>query len=336
MINSLGSALTINVYGIMAALSAVLAMTIAIFASLRTRTLGGKSLALINYSLATWSFFAALNYFSVDIAVKTFWLKFTYLGVVSLPVFLLFIALEYSRLEGWFHWKSIFGFFIIPLISLVMIFTNDWHHLVYAKMVLSPDSPFLQVSFGWYFWVGVAGYSYLLMVSCVAILIQVAWQNISLYRPQIILLLFSILIPVFGNVLFLLKLLPFQMDPTSILFSITCALFALGIFRFRLLDLVPIALRQVVESMSDVVLVLDLLDRLVYMNPAAVQILGQEQKKLIGQPAIRALPALCASLDGKHIPTEPRPGISLVSSGILRQCARKSCQAAKGKVPRRL
>jgi PAS domain S-box-containing protein len=254
----------------------------------------------------------------VDFATKVFWLKFTYLGIVSLPVFLLFIALEYNRSDGWFNRKSILALFIIPLISLLMIFTNDWHHLVYAKMVMSPDSPFLQVSFGWYFWVCVAGYSYLLIISSVFILIQVAWQNISLYRPQIILLIFSILIPVIGNVLFLLKLLPFQMDPTSILFSITCALFALGIFRFRLLDLVPIALRQVVESMGDVVLVLDQLDRLVYMNPAAMQTLSQGRKKLIGQPAIQVLPALNVFLVREPICAEPRPEISLVSSGSLR------------------
>ncbi len=319
MINNLVSAITINVYGLLAAMAAILALTMAIIASARTRILGGKSLALITSSLAIWSFFAALNYLSVDIAIKIIWQKFTYLGVLSLPVFLLFIALEYNGSIGWWlNWKRIGMLFIIPLISWLLVLTNEWHHLVYTEIAASPVGPFLRVSFGWYFWVGVAGYSYLLVFSCVVILAQTAWQNISIYRPQIILLLFSIFVPVAGNVLFLLKLLPIYMDPTSILFSITCALFALGIFRFRLLDLVPVALHQVVESLGDVILVMDQLDRLVYMNPAAVQIFGQERTKLIGQPAIQALPALTAIADRNHMTAEPRSGISLVSSGSLR------------------
>ena len=316
MINSLFSAFTINIYGILAALAALLALSIAIVASGRTKTLGGRSLALINISVATWSFFAALNYLSVEVALKIWWLKFTYLGILSLPVFLLMIALEYNGSIGWWlNWKRIGMLFIIPLISFLLGLTNEWHHLVYAEITASPVGPFLRVSFGWYFWVGVAGYSYLLILSCVLILTQVAWQNISIYRRQIILLLFSIFVPAIGNMLFLLKLLPIYMDPTSILFSITCALFALGIFRFRLLDLVPVALHQVVESLADIILVVDALDRLVYINPVAAIILGRERAKLIGQPVTQVLPAL---VDRQTRSAGPRTSLSLVNSGSLR------------------
>ena len=76
---------TINIYGLLAALSALLALSMVIVASGRTKTLGGRSLALINVSVATWSLFAALNYLSVDLALKIWWLKFSYLGVLSLP-----------------------------------------------------------------------------------------------------------------------------------------------------------------------------------------------------------------------------------------------------------
>ncbi|MEI7848586.1 MAG: histidine kinase N-terminal 7TM domain-containing protein [Chloroflexota bacterium] len=316
MSNTLPPFLMINTFGILAAISAILALAVALFASILAKTSGGRLLALINYSLATWSFFSALNYLSVDLAAKTLWLKLAYPGALSLPVFLLLFALDYYGSVGWFHWKRISLLFIIPLISWLLILTNEWHHLVYAQIATSPTSPFLQVSPVWYFWVGVAGYSYLLIFFCVAILVQVVWQSTGLYRPQIILLIFSILIPVAGNVFFLLKLLPTWLDPTFILLS-TCVLFALGIFRFQLLDLVPFALRQVVERLDEVVLVLDQKDRLVYMNLAAERLLGQEPKKLIGQPAIQALPALAAIVERD---ASSSVGISLVSSGSVRHC----------------
>jgi PAS domain S-box-containing protein len=318
MLNSLVSALAINEYSILAAISAIMALTVAIIASVRTKTLGGRSLALINLSLATWSIFSALNYLSVDIAIKIMWLKFSYLGVLSLPVFLLFIALEYNHSVGWFHWRRVFVLFIIPFVSCLMIFTNDWHHLVYAEISTVHGDPFLHVRFGWYFWVAVAGYSYLLIFSCLAILVQLAWQNISIYRAQINLMIFSILVPTIGNFLFLSKLLPLPIDPTAILFTITCSLFTLGIYRFQLLDLVPIALKQVTESMGDGILVVDQASRLVYMNPVAVQIFGQGRTKLIGQPAMQALPALTAIMERDPMTTYPHTEISLASSGSLR------------------
>ena len=319
MSNTLPPFLIINTYGILAAISAILALTVALFASILAKTSEGRLFALINYSLATWSFFSALNYLSVDLAAKTLWLKLAYPGALSLPVFLLLFALDYYGAGAWLHWKRISMLFSIPLISWLLILTNEWHHLVYAQIATSPVFPFLQVSPVWYFWVGVAGYSYLLVIFCVAILIQLAQQNTGLYRPQIMLLIFSILIPVIGNMFYLLKLLPTWLDPTFILLS-TCVFFALGIFRFQLLDLVPFALRQVVERLDEVVLVLDQKDRLVYMNPAAAQILGQQPQKLIGQPAIQALPALAAIVEREQVRASSSVGISLVSSGSLRHC----------------
>ena len=166
MINNPVPAITINLYGLLAAVAALLALTMAIIASARTRILGGRSLALIASSLAIWSFFAALNYLSADIATKIMWQKFTYLGILSLPVFLLFIAQEYNgSIEWWLHWKRSIALFIIPLISWLLVLTNERHHLVYVEIAASPVGPFLRVDFGWYFWVGVAGYSYLLVFS---------------------------------------------------------------------------------------------------------------------------------------------------------------------------
>jgi PAS domain S-box-containing protein len=58
---------------------------------------------------------------------------------------------------------------------------------------------------------------------------------------------------------------------------------ALSLFRFRLLDVVPVARENVIEDMADGVVVLDLQDRVVDMNPAAEHFLGCSARKAIGR-----------------------------------------------------
>jgi PAS domain S-box-containing protein len=58
---------------------------------------------------------------------------------------------------------------------------------------------------------------------------------------------------------------------------------ALSLFRYRLLDVVPVARENVIEDMADGVVVLDLQDRVVDMNPAAEHYLGCSARKAIGR-----------------------------------------------------
>ena len=60
---------------------------------------------------------------------------------------------------------------------------------------------------------------------------------------------------------------------------------AWSLFRFRLLDITPVARHIMVESMSDAVIVLDKYNRITDLNPAAQRLLGHTLSELVGQPA---------------------------------------------------
>ncbi len=85
-------------------------------------------------------------------------------------------------------------------------------------------------------------------------------------------------------------------DVSPIIFSASGIIIALGIFRYRLFDLVPIARNKVIEAMKNFVIVIDATDVVVDLNPAAAELLnaGGEQS-LIGKP-IRLLSEELASL----------------------------------------
>jgi PAS domain S-box-containing protein len=77
------------------------------------------------------------------------------------------------------------------------------------------------------------------------------------------------------------------LDLTPVAFTISALLFAWALFRYRLLDVVPVARDAVVASMSDVVVVIDLQNRIVDINPAGQQALGRTAKEIVGQPVER-------------------------------------------------
>ena len=71
-------------------------------------------------------------------------------------------------------------------------------------------------------------------------------------------------------------------DLTPLTFILSELLFAWNIFRFQLLDLVPVVRDLVFENMGEGVLVLDPADRIVDINPAGARMLGINKAFAIG------------------------------------------------------
>jgi PAS domain S-box-containing protein len=77
---------------------------------------------------------------------------------------------------------------------------------------------------------------------------------------------------------------------TPFSFTVTGLAFAWGLYRFHLLDLVPVAREAIIESMSDAILVLDLQNRIVDLNPAAQRLIGRTSQEAIGQQGTDVFP----------------------------------------------
>ncbi len=253
----------------------------------RQRAAAGKiPLAWLMIAAAVWSFAAALEAASVGIPAKVFWSKVQYIGTVSAPVLFLIFILEYVRLDKQLTRRNLILLWLIPVITLLMAVTNDWHGLVWSSFTPSPDdSTILIYGHAAWFWI-FAAYSYLLIMGGVLYLIWAIIRFPKMFRRQIGILLAGAAVPIVGNVIYLAGLSPVAgLDLTPITFSITGLILALGIFRFQLFELVPMARDILIESMSDSLLVLDDQNRIVDINPAFEQLIGVSVKSAIGQPA---------------------------------------------------
>src|SRR6266511_439847 len=94
----------------------------------------------------------------------------------------------------------------------------------------------------------------------------------------------ALILPFLFNILYNFNIGPFgRVDLTAFAFVLAVVVVVWGIFRLRLLDIVPVARSRIVETMQDGVVVLDAYQRIVDLNPAAQSILGHTARQSIGR-----------------------------------------------------
>jgi PAS domain-containing protein len=278
-------------YSYLLVLVAVVAVVVAFYGWRRRGTPGAVALVALMASVFVWSIEYAFEIAVVGLPAKTFWARVEYFGIASVPLAWLAFSLQYTRREGWLKGRKIALLAALPLLTLLLIWTNEAHGLIWsATRVAESGSPVLAVDYGAGFWVHWT-YAYLLLLIGTVLLISRLTRSMSIYRKQSVALLLAALAPWVGNGTYVLGLSPVvNLDLTPFAFLFTGIAIALGLFRFRLLDLVPVARDNVIEGMRDGVVVADLQGRVVDLNPAARRILGRETSETVGLPVARLVP----------------------------------------------
>jgi PAS domain S-box-containing protein len=248
---------------------------------------GAASFALYALAQASMTLGYIFELPSASLEAKIFWDNTQFVGMLVAPMATLAFALQYTG-RKLSHPKRVWGTLtIVSLISLLLVFTDDWHGLIRSEAWLVPGEPFsaLAYDFSPSFW-AIAMYAYGVILSGLFILASEFIHPQRLYRDQVGTILIGVLVPLVGMALTLLDItLTFQRDTTPFTFAIGNLVIAWGLFRYRLFNVVPVARDQVIESMNDIVVVLDAQGRVVDLNPAAQEMIGRTASGLIGQPA---------------------------------------------------
>jgi PAS domain S-box-containing protein len=276
-----------NPYVLPLVIAAALSAALALYVWRRRPAPGAGPLTLLILAVAEWSLGYALELGSADFSAKIFWSNVNFLGIVIVPVAWLAFALQYTGREKWLTRRNMVMLAIEPLVTLLLAWTNEAHGLFRSDVRLDASGSFLMLAptYSAGFWVH-AVYSYLLLLLGTFLLVQTFVRSPHLYRRQAGALLVGALAPWVGNALYLSGSSPFpHLDLTPFAFTLTGLAIAWGLFRFRLLDIVPVARDAVVESMADAVIVMDVQDRIVDFNPAARRIIGHTPSEAVGQPA---------------------------------------------------
>lgn len=178
--------------------------------------------------------------------------KFIYIGTCFLPVAIFFTGLIFAKTKITFK-KRYLLFFIVPALSLIVLWTNDYHHLfykTYSYLYLSDCEvgPYMIIH---------NIYSYTLLLLGVLQMIKATSKNSGSFSKQSLLLILGISIPLITNILGTFKIIPMTVYMTPMSFALTMICFAFAIFKFQFLGIAPIAVQIIANRISDSYLVLN-------------------------------------------------------------------------------
>ena len=163
---------------------------------------GGMWLFLMILAAIEWTLADFMDVSSYGLAVKTLWGKISYFGSSSLAVFLLLFALEYTQRGKWITRRKVLLLMIVPALSWVVAFSNDWHHLLWSSFSYVSDTiNVLIYAHGPLYWV-ITAYIYAVILAATWFLIGFAFRNSELYRLQSIGILTATLIPYLGELVY--------------------------------------------------------------------------------------------------------------------------------------
>ena len=185
---------------------------------------------------------------------------FVYIGTCFLPVCLLFTSIVFSKTKIKFK-KSYLLLFVVPILSLLILWTNDYHHLFYIKYSINLN----ETQYGPYLFIH-SVYSYLLLLIALIRLIKYSIKNAGFFSKQSLLIILGTLIPLVVNIISYLGIINSNVYVTPITFTIAVFFFVIAIFKFKFLSIAPIALQRVVDRISDGYLVLNEDNKIIDFN----------------------------------------------------------------------
>lgn len=271
----------------------------AAYALTRRHIQGARMLGLMMLALAGWLGLTPVFMLSPTAEVARFIETYVRYAFISLfPILFVGFALEYTaRLRLLRIWLA--GGWIAPaLIHVIHWIDPTW-------MVLTMD--IAQVGPYWMTQVFVPGTGYTLMIATmyamfalgIIVLIQHFRFAPQLNRLQIRSLVIACSIPLWVNLFFISRIVPLpELDWAALSFPVTAYLLTRALFRYRLFNLTPIAHETIVQSMDEAVIVVDLDNRIIQMNPAAERLAQRKSRELVGRAIHDAFRDICPLIDG--------------------------------------
>jgi diguanylate cyclase (GGDEF)-like protein/PAS domain S-box-containing protein len=265
----------------------------------RIKTKSGWYFALGILGLSFWTLAAGLDYASVPMSLKILFAKLEYTGSNIAVIFLVLFVLTQAGYDEWLnHRGSKALLMLFPISNILLPWTNDLHGWLWTSYRYSDfgDNTAIFEYGPAIIWVIITGYGMMMIIT--VSLWQAALHGSELSKRQARYLFLASLVPVVGNLAYLLQAPKLKgIDWSSITFSIAGILFLLALYGTRLLDLAPIARDKLVSSLGDGMIVLDTLNRIIEINPPAIGILEVPETALIGSKLAEVAPLTRAIIE---------------------------------------
>lgn len=228
-----------------------------------------------------YCFGAAFGMMGTTVGQLKFWTAIQYVGMPFSPPLGLLFTMKFFGMK--ITKERVIALLTIPFISMVMVATNDWHHLHYRMFEIDPTlgAPFIHLEIGkWYVVHGIFTFSSLFAAFIITI---THWKETAkTYRPQLIALMGGQLVPMITAFVYLIGLTPQGVDPVPMVRWLATLFYFWSISSARMFSIMPIAKDAIFNSINDGVIVLDSTNRIIEFNEACKRMFPAMNKSMFG------------------------------------------------------
>jgi signal transduction histidine kinase len=234
------------------------------------KTRGALIFSALMLAGAFYSFGYSFEVISTTVEDIRFWLYIEYIGIPAIPSLWLIFALQFTGKKNWLTLHLIILMAAISLTTLLVNYTNNFHHWFYKGIEIDTSGtiPVTVLIKGNWYWVHIA-YSNIAILIGNLLFIDMFLNSSLLYRRQALIMLTGSLGPWIGHLIYLFGLSPHSVDMSPVIFVLSGIIYTWGMFHYRILDLVPIAIENVFLSMREGVVLIDRKKRVINFNPSA-------------------------------------------------------------------
>jgi len=274
-----------SVYIFILIAASLIAAVISVIVWRRRRSEQAVPFLVIFICISYWSLMQALMFISNKFIIKLTFANLRYFAIEIVPIAFFALAYEYKNKGRSLSLRKWIILLIFPFVCLVALWSDPYTHLFYSRVYLIDNQ--LKLASGPGFWIDYV-YLQLFMIYGIILFIITYLHSYSIYRKQARMIAISAFIPNATNLAFNLDLLPFKInDVTPITFFVSGILLFYAIFQYKLFDIVPVARDNLIESMNDMVIVLDNRNRVLDLNLRARELTkrwnnAREPKSFIG------------------------------------------------------
>lgn len=270
-------------YVILVLVAGCLSLFLSVYTHIKAKeSPGARYFVIMTFLSSIFAFSYALELTAPTFQSSLFWLKIEYIPMPFIPAFILLMCIDYVGYKGKWWFKLIL--FIIPLITIFMVATNERHHLYHKRITLREDIPFpiLKIESGPFFYLH-AIYLFLCIMVGVMLLILHMKKVVPGFRKPIIMMILGLTIPIAANYFYINGLSPYGIDLGPISMSVGFVFCGISLINFQIFNVIPIARDSVFEQMKDGVIVLNPYHVVVDLNKAMEQIFTGFSAQSVGK-----------------------------------------------------
>ena len=265
--------------------SGLILITLAVQGWRQRHIAGSKAFIALMLSVATWALF-----YAVEVAADTrdgmlLAQRLKYFGVTTVPVTWLYFAGRYTGRLIKFKPIQFFALLIIPLISMLLLWTSDYHNLFFVgevPLIASAGFETLNPTYGIWWGINLI-YSYSLILLGAYWLIAASVEAIDLSQTQTQMILLGVAVPVIGNILTLTNVEPLRgLDLAPMLFTVSAVIFERFLLQTRSMIATPISYHAVIDNLPEAVMVADASLNILSVNPPLLRLIRQDEEAMIG------------------------------------------------------